>query len=61
MIAWFADNGVGFAKDYWSLGYTPPVEDTVSNISQDSPPMYDFTTSRVSFVTRRALDTGDSD
>ena len=60
MIGWFSDKGVGSTKDYWSTANIPPTVDTISNISQDSAPTFDAATGRMTFVTRRALDTGDS-
>jgi hypothetical protein len=60
MIGWFSDNGVGSVKDYWSIDKFTPTEDSISNISQDSAPSFDAATGRMTFVTRRALDTGDS-
>ena len=57
MIAWFVTNGVGSARDYWSTFYSAPALDTVSNLTEDRAPT--FASGKMTFVTRRALDTGD--
>jgi len=60
LIVWFADDTAGSTKDYWSESNSPPVEDSTSNLVDGQPPVYDSATDKITFVTRRALDTGDS-
>ena len=60
MIAWFAKDGRGAIRDLWSTGYGQPGTDTSDNLISTSDPVYDSNSDRVSFVTRRALDTQDS-
>jgi len=59
MIAWFVDGQEGYTKDYWSTDNVAPIEDTISNLTDDRPHRYDAATKKMTFVTRRPLDTGD--
>ena len=61
MIAWFNGDGNGFAKDYWSSGYGRPAEDAIQNIRDGETPKFDANAKTMTFVTRRPLDTGDSE
>ncbi len=60
MITWSAKNGVGRVYDSYSVGYGKPKEDDVQNVELDSTPSFNKSEDRVSFVTRRKLDTGDA-
>ena len=60
MIGWHADNGVGSTKDYWSDGYGTPAIDTVSHLKDEAAPTLDAATGKMTFLTRRPLDTGDA-
>lgn len=60
MIGWHAENGVGYTKDYWSTSYGTPREDASQDVKDDSPPTFDAVTNKMTFVTRRSLDTGDT-
>lgn len=60
MIAWFANDKVGLTKDYWSTSHDDPEEDLTSNLITGRAPVYDSVTDKMTFVTIRALDTGDS-
>lgn len=59
MIAWFADNGRGQARDYYSTSHSTPELDDVSNLTLGMMPRYNSSTDRMVFLTRRKLDTGD--
>lgn len=59
MIAWSVKDGVGSIRDLWSFGFTKPREDQVSNIYNEVDPVTEDD-GRMTFVTRRPLDTGDS-
>lgn len=59
MLAWFSDNGKGSVVDYYSEGEFVPSEDASQNFSEGLPNSFDSTTKRMTFVTRRPLDTGD--
>ena len=61
MIAWFVTDKVGETKDYWSTGHSRPVVDTTSNLTEGESPVFDTGTGKMKFVTRRKLDTGDSE
>ena len=61
MITWFVTDKVGETKDYWSTGHSRPVEDTTSNLTEGESPVFDTGTGKMKFVTRRKLDTGDSE
>jgi len=60
MIAWFAEKGVGSVKDYWSGSHSAPEEDSVNNLIDMTTPFYDSATDKITFITKRALDTGNS-
>ena len=60
MIAWFANEKVGLTKDYWSTSHDDPEEDLTSNLITGRAPEHDSVTDKMTFVTIRALDTGDS-
>ena len=60
MIAWFVNSETGETKDYWSTTQKTPKEDTKNNLRDDSPPSYNPATGKMTFKTRRAIDTGDS-
>ena len=61
MIAWFVTEKVGETRDYWSTSYAKPVADQISNLVDDTAPKFDAETGKMKFVTRRKLDTGDSE
>lgn len=61
MITWSAKNGIGRIYDSYSVGHGKPKEDKVQNVELASNPSFNKSEDRVSFVTRRKLDTGDSD
>ena len=61
MIAWFAIDGVGETRDYYSTSHNVPQEDSVSNLVDGVEPVFDSSTGLLTFITRRKLDTGDSD
>jgi len=60
MIAWFAEKKVGSVKDYWSDSRSAPEEDPVNNLINMTAPFYDSATDKITFITKRALDTGDT-
>ena len=59
MIAWLAQGDVYKAVDYWSTEKNTPAEDTVQNLPTTFEANQDNT--RVTFTTKRKLDTGDAD
>ena len=61
MLAWFSDNGTGSVVDYYSEGEFTPSEDITQNFSEGLANAFDSTTKRMTFVTRRPLDTSDLD
>jgi hypothetical protein len=60
MITWFAENKTGSTKDYWSDSHATPEEDSVNNLVNMIAPVYNSATDKITFITKRALDTGDS-
>ena len=60
MIGWFVDNKVGSTRDLWSTGYGQPADDLQNDVKDDSPPTFDEVTGKMTFITRRPLDTGDA-
>ena len=60
MIVWLSEGETGTVKDLWSTGLFQPELDQSQDVTLDEEPTYDASTGRVSFVTRRKLDTGDS-
>ena len=61
MIGWFVKDKAGSNVDYWSTSQAAPVEDTTSDLTEDRPAAYDEATDKMTFVTRRLLDTGDTE
>lgn len=61
MLAWFSDNGTGSVVDYYSEGEYTPSEDITQNFSEGLANAFDSTMKRMTFVTRRPLDTSDLD
>lgn len=59
MLAWFSEDGTGRVADYFSEGFFTPSEDAAQNWSEGEPTVFDPATKRMTFVTRRPLDTGD--
>ena len=60
MIVWEAYDGEGSVRDLYSKSYGMPAEDATSDIDLVSTD-YDSSFERMSFVTRRKLDTGDEE
>ena len=60
MISWFVNNGSGSALDYFSESYSAPELDKVQNLALDGKPVFDQTAKTMTFITRRKLDTGDT-
>jgi hypothetical protein len=60
MIAWFADDKIGETRDLWSTSHAAPKIDETNSLVEFSAPSYDAATDMMTFITRRALDTGDS-
>ena len=61
MIGWFVKDKAGSTVDYWSTSHAAPEEDTTSDLTEDRPAAYDAATDKMTFVTRRLLDTGDTE
>jgi len=61
MIAWFVTDKVGRTGDYWSTDTAAPILDTKNDLKDDRAPIYDTATNTMTFVTRRAMNTGDND
>jgi len=61
MIAWRVTRGKGKVEDYWCSGSHHPVPslDKQQDTRLDGDPFFDRATKRMTFVTRRKLDTGD--
>ena len=59
MIAWRVVGGKGFTEDYWSTSRSTPELDSVSDLT-DITEMTKFENGVMTFVTERALDTGDT-
>ena len=59
MMVWQAVKGFGVVRDLYSYGYGVPKMDEVQNL--DNVTKFDKKKGMVNFVTRRKLDTGDSD
>ena len=59
MIVWLVEDGVGEVRDVHSMGYGVPGTDELQNVTQDVEPKFDSETNKVTFVTRRKLDTED--
>ena len=57
MIAWHANGNESYSEDYWSTRKAEPKVDDSSNLDTSFKVSVD--SSRVTFVTRRKLDTGD--
>ena len=60
MITWFVDNETGRTVDYWSTDREKPKEDVNQNLQDVFAPSYNRATGKMTFRTRRSLDTGDS-
>ena len=52
---------MGETRDYWSKSHGKPVVDSIRNLTDGEKPIFDAETSKMKFVTRRKLDTGDSE
>ena len=61
MITWFADDGLGTTKDYWSTSNSAPKLDEKQNVEDEVPPKWNADKSKMVFVTRRKLDTEDAE
>lgn len=61
MISWSVNNGKGKARDLWSTNYSAPIEDENSDLVEAEEPSFDSDSKRMTFVTRRPLDTGDTE
>lgn len=61
MIAWFVKDGSGETKDYWSNDHAAPELDSVSNLVDGIKASFDAESGKMTFVTRRKLDTGDTE
>ena len=61
MIGWFVKDGAGDTRDYWSTSHADPELDSVSNLFEQIKPKFDSETGKMTFLTRRKLDTSDSD
>ena len=61
MIAWFVKDGKGETRDYWSNSHQAPELDSVSNLFDGIKKSFDSANGKMTFVTRRKLDTGDTD
>ena len=59
MMVWQARKGFGVVRDLYSYGYGVPKMDEVQNL--DNVTKFDKKKGMANFVTRRKLDTGDSD
>ena len=58
MIAWRVVEGQGFTEDYWSTSHATPVLDDTQDLT-DVSELTSFEDGVMTFVTERALDTGD--
>mmetsp|Transcript_22999 Transcript_22999/g.28541 ORF Transcript_22999/g.28541 Transcript_22999/m.28541 type:complete len:213 (-) Transcript_22999:1631-2269(-) len=57
MIVWQSKWGEGTASDLYSFGYSTPVRDSRQDVAYESK--FNSNNNRITFVTRRKLDTGD--
>lgn len=61
MVGWFAQGETGIVRDYWSRGKFTPGLDSTQDVTLERAPTYDPSTNRVTFISRRKLDTGDDE
>ena len=61
MISWSVIEKQGTFRDLYSEAFDYPQMDTVSNLVEEKPAVFDEATGKMTFLTRRALDTGDTD